>query len=84
MENVLMFCLIVAVLLVATCNLCMLYRMLRRRQEAQSGPQTGEPVNGDTEHSEAEERARKAEQTFYDGLANLLNYDGTKNGEADK
>lgn len=82
-----MFCLIVAVLLVATCNLCMLYMMLQRRQghqEAQSGPQTGEPVKGDTEHSEAEERARKAEQTFYDGLANLLNYDGTKNGEADK
>ena len=37
-----MFCLIVAVLLVATCNLCMLYMMLQRRQEAQSGPQTGE------------------------------------------
>lgn len=78
METILMMCLVTAILLIASCNVMVLFFLISKREDRPK-----EEIRDDVQTKPAvDEQAKTTEQQFSAGLANLLNYDGTKQKEA--
>lgn len=79
METILMMCLVTAILLIASCNVMVLFFLISKKEDQ---PEE-EKAKDDLQIKPAvDEQAKTTEQQFSAGLANLLNYDGTKQKEA--
>lgn len=79
METILMMCLVTAILLIASCNVMVLFFLISKKEDR---PEE-EKAKDDLQTKPAvDEQAKMTEQQFSAGLANLLNYDGTKQKEA--
>lgn len=79
METILMMCLVTAILLIASCNVMVLFFLISKKEDR---PEE-EKAKDDLQTKPAvDEQAKTTEQQFSAGLANLLNYDGTKQKEA--
>lgn len=81
METILMMCLVTAILLIASCNVMVLFFLISKREDRPK-EETSDDVQ--TKPATVDEQAKTTEQQFSAGLANLLNYDGTKQKEADR
>lgn len=83
MDTVLMLCIVTALLLICTCNLLLLTRLMGIGQRAADEAVERSEKEATTDETEAQKAALLYTQQFNEGLANLLNYDGMKK-EADK
>ncbi len=78
METILMMCLVTAILLIASCNVMVLFFLISKREDRPK-----KEISDDVQTKPTvDEQAKTTEQQFSAGLANLLNYDGTKQKEA--
>lgn len=78
MDTVLMVCIVAALLLICTCNLMILAKLVGIAGKAPESPKETREEPPTNLEAEAQKAAQIANQLFNDGLANLLSYDGTK------